>query len=157
MKGPVALPGMKQGFLPGHSPVKQSVSSPRTVRESGMAVAEAAGGAAKSRSQSEPASNSSAVSESGMLVAEAAGGAVKSRSQSLAASNSSAVRPHPRYKPLSLSKMGGGGTKCSQCSTTVYKLEQFVLDGNKMHKRCFKCGQCKMQVRLICASKFVLL
>ena len=43
-------------------------------------------------------------------------------------------------------RWGGGGTKCTVCTKTVYKLEEFILDGASMHKKCFKCDHCKRQV-----------
>ncbi|WAR30594.1 PLI2B-like protein [Mya arenaria] len=42
----------------------------------------------------------------------------------------------------------GGGEKCDICSKTVYAAERIEAGKRPFHKFCFKCSECKMQLKL---------
>jgi len=44
------------------------------------------------------------------------------------------------------SKFGGGGTKCSICTKTVYAAETVSFEKNAYHPACFKCIKCEKKM-----------
>jgi len=53
-----------------------------------------------------------------------------------------------KSKAAKLSARPSATPKCDCCNKSVFKLEEFRVDGSLLHKSCFKCAECKRKLGL---------